>query len=484
MNQEYERIQDLIKKAESAAVSGENCRYRLGFHIMPPTGWLNDPNGLCQLGDTYHLFFQYSPLDARGGMKVWGHYMTKDFCHITYAGAPFVPDASFDKDGVYSGSTYVDDNGMHIFYTGNAKLSGEHDFTTSGRRADTVLVESRDGMHFSPKQVVINTDDYPEHYSCHIRDPKVWQENGMYYMVLGGRTREDEGRILLYTSEDLLNWSLLKELTAKEHFAYMWECPDLFCLDDKYILSFSPQGLEKREFMYQNIYQSGYFVSDYNPVTEDVVFDGSRFYEWDMGFDFYAPQTFLDAKGRRILIGWAGVPDAEYFNQEVEAENWQHCFTVPRRLAVRTDEHTGITKVYQQPVSEITALRGEKQICSGNAVMELDSEYWDIECNELPEKFAITIADGVKFSYNGSYITLTLTEEAGCGRDIRKCLVSRVHSVRILVDSSILEYYINDGEVVFTTRYYKGQKGTKLTFECGNADIAVYPMGQITVDAL
>lgn len=484
MNQEYERIQDLIKKAESAAVSGENCRYRLGFHIMPPTGWLNDPNGLCQLGDTYHLFFQYSPLDARGGMKVWGHYMTKDFCHITYAGAPFVPDESFDKDGVYSGSTYVDDNGMHIFYTGNAKLSGEHDFTTSGRRADTVLVESGDGMHFSPKQVVINTDDYPEHYSCHIRDPKVWQENGMYYMVLGGRTREDEGRILLYTSEDLLNWSLFKELTAREHFAYMWECPDLFCLDDKYILSFSPQGLEKREFMYQNIYQSGYFVSDYNPVTEDVVFDGSRFYEWDMGFDFYAPQTFLDAKGRRILIGWAGLPDAEYFNREVEAENWQHCFTVPRRLAVRTDKHTGITKVYQQPVSEITALRGEKQICNGNAVMELDSEYWDIECNELPEKFAITIADGVNFSYNGSYIALTLTEETGCGRDIRKCLVSRIHSVRILVDSSILEYYINDGEVVFTTRYYKGQKGTKLTFECGNADIAVYPMGQITVDAL
>lgn len=113
--------------------------------------------------------------------------------------------------------------------------------------------------------------------------------------------------------------------------------------------------------MYQNIYQSGYFVSDYNPVTENVVFGENRFYEWDMGFDFYAPQTFLDAKGRRILIGWAGVPDAEYFNREVEAENWQHCFTVPRSLTVRTDEDTGITKVYQQPVSEITALRGENR---------------------------------------------------------------------------------------------------------------------------
>lgn len=484
MNQEHERIQGLIKEAEKRAISDESCLYRLGFHIMPPTGWLNDPNGLCQFGDAYHLFFQYSPLDARGGMKVWGHYVTKDFCHVTYVGVPFVPDESFDKDGVYSGSTFVDDKGMHIFYTGNAKLSGEHDFTTSGRRADTILVESEDGIHFGSKQVVINTDDYPEHYSCHIRDPKVWKEKDSYYMVLGGRTRMDEGRVLLYTSRDLLKWTLHKELMTKEHFAYMWECPDLFSLSDKYVLSFSPQGLEKKAFMYQNIYQSGYFLSDYNPVTENVVYDQNTFYEWDMGFDFYAPQTFLDAKGRRILIGWAGVPGAEYSNREVEAENWQHCFTVPRKLSVRKNDNTGITKVYQQPVNEITSLRSEDYIQCNNSVMNLDKEYWDIECNDLPEKFEITIADGVKISYNGEYIALSHTKETGCGRDIRKCLVSQVYSVRILVDSSILEYYINDGEVVFTTRYYKKKKGTKIEINCGDANIVAYPMRHITVDIL
>ena len=44
-----------------------------------------------------------------------------------------------------------------------------------------------------------------------------------------------------------------------------------------------------------------------------------EFVELDRGFDFYAPQTFEDAKGRRIVIGWMGVPDAvEHKNPTIE----------------------------------------------------------------------------------------------------------------------------------------------------------------------
>ena len=34
---------------------------RLRFHLMPETGWLNDPNGLCQLDGQYHIYYQYTP---------------------------------------------------------------------------------------------------------------------------------------------------------------------------------------------------------------------------------------------------------------------------------------------------------------------------------------------------------------------------------------------------------------------------------------
>ncbi|MGI5932875.1 MAG: glycosyl hydrolase family 32, partial [Eubacterium sp.] len=50
-------------------------RYRHHFHLLPPAGWLNDPNGSCWWGDRCHIFFQYAPDSPLGsGSKYWGHY--------------------------------------------------------------------------------------------------------------------------------------------------------------------------------------------------------------------------------------------------------------------------------------------------------------------------------------------------------------------------------------------------------------------------
>lgn len=505
MNQEYVRLQKLIGEAEekAKAVDKDKIRFRNGFHIMPPTGWLNDPNGLCQLGGEYHLFFQYSPMDARGGMKAWGHYVTKDFVTLHYAGAPFVPDEDFDKNGVYSGSCYIDEAGMHIFYTGNVKLPGDYDYINSGRRADTVLVESNDGISFGEKRVVIDTDEYPDGYSCHIRDPKVWKENGTYYMVLGARTEEGTGEILVYCSDDMYKWSLYKVISSKKHFGYMWECPDIFKLDEFYVVSFSPQGLDAEEYRYQNTHQSGYVITCDNPIadTEKLILDEDHFVEWDMGFDFYAPQTFLDNSGRRILVGWAGVPDPGYENGEVEPENWQHCFTVPRKLEIK-ENGDGRKRVFQTPIEEIERLRtGNSSIADADNIYTTDNECLDIICNNISGEFSIGLAvdmgdkdmlkvddhnigqhAGVTFSYNGAELILSLTDECGFGRGVRRAEISEVHSLRILVDVSIVEFYVNDGEMVFTTRYYKTLNGTNIIFDVPGADINVYPMKRMKVD--
>ena len=121
-------------------------------------------------------------------------------------------------------------------------------------------VSSRDGIHFSEKKVVLTNEDYQEDYTCHVRDPKVWKEDGKYRMILGGRRKDGKGAVLFYQSEDLEHWELEKELTTENPFGYMWECPDLFFVNGQKILSVSPQGLEAQEYCYQNIYQSGYYL--------------------------------------------------------------------------------------------------------------------------------------------------------------------------------------------------------------------------------
>ena len=113
-------LRKLTETAERAAVKEGGFRQKL--HLMPPVGWLNDPNGLCQLGGVFHAFFQYSPFDPEGGVKLWGHYTSRNMLDWEYKGAPIYPDQPFDCSGVYSGCAYIEDGEMYLYYTGNVKL--------------------------------------------------------------------------------------------------------------------------------------------------------------------------------------------------------------------------------------------------------------------------------------------------------------------------------------------------------------------------
>lgn len=430
-----------VKITESTEQPG---RYRLGHHLMPPVGWLNDPNGLCWFKGRYHIFFQYSPFEVQGGLKFWGHYSSENLVSWKYEGTALYPDSPYDCHGVYSGSAFVENEKMHLFYTGNVKLDGEYDYINNGRVTSTIHVESEDGVHFGVKEEVIPFKEYPKNYTCHIRDPKVWKEDGKYRMVLGGRLKEEKGSVLFYESEDLKKWELEHTLTTKKAFGYMWECPDYFTLDEAKVLSVSPQGLKREEYRFQNIYQSGYFL-----MKEDGSVSEEDFCEWDMGFDFYAPQTFTDNKGRRILMGWMGMPDAdqEYVNPTI-GENWQHCLTVPRELSF----YDG--KIYQYPVEEMELLRKNgRAFNEKNALMETEKAF-DLEVQTESEYLEIRIGGDLMLKCGEGQAAIFLSEEAGAGRTVRRAKTERVRNVRILADASAVEIYLNDGEIVFSTRYY------------------------------
>ena len=209
-------------------------------------------------------------------------------------------------------------------YTGNVKHPGNFDYIKEGRGHNVCLAVSKDGVTLDSKQCLLTNRDYPAGLTCHVRDPKVFAYEGRYYMVLGARTLEDKGEVLVLESTDKLRWTHINTLTTPEPFGYMWECPDLFCLDGQWYLAVSPQGIDC-----QNVYGCGWFAI-YGDWRGDCTL--SEFHELDAGFDYYAPQSFVDGNGRRIQISWMGMPDADYGNAPTVAYGWQHCFTVPRNV--------------------------------------------------------------------------------------------------------------------------------------------------------
>ena len=457
-------------------------KWRLGLHLMPPTGWLNDPNGLCQFQGVYHVFFQYSPHNPEGGSKCWGHYTSTDLLEWQYAGIALSPEAEFDRNGVYSGSALASVGVMHLFYTGNVKLEGDYNYITDGRQSNTVLSSSEDGLNFDGKKCLMTNDDYPDHLTCHIRDPKVVTgksigiEDDNYYMFLGARTKDDRGEVLVYKSPDLESWEHTNILTGEKRFGYMWECPDAFMLGEKKILSVSPQGVETRGIDYQNVYQSGYFELDGS-------FDGEyrlkNFREWDRGFDFYAPQTFLDEQGRRLLIGWIGMPDDQEQCNPTVNDGWQNALTVPREVFLKDE------KVMQYPAEELLSLRKEEQILEPGKTSD-KMQYYDIEITMLEDTdLTLVISDGITLCYSRSDKMFTITflqeQNLGYGRKSRAVYLDECRSVRILADTTCLEVYLNGGEEVFTTRFYTEDGMSSFRAEKGDMEIKYWVMEPMKV---
>lgn len=435
----------------------ESDEWRLNYHLMPTVGWLNDPNGLCQFNGVYHIFYQYSPEDPTGKNKGWGHYSTKDFLTFTREEIALFPDSDIDKDGAYSGSAFVEDGQIHFYYTGNIKFKGNYDYINKGRGHYVNYFTSSDGLTFSQKKNLLKNTDYPDDMSCHVRDPKIFKENHKYYMVLRARTKDSVGCILIYESLNLKDWVYKTRITTPKKFGYMWECPDLFKLNQQKILLTCPQGVEQDGYKYENLYQNGYFLIN-GEIDKNLSL--SEFHELDYGFDFYAPQTFEDEHGRRILIGWMGLPDVEYINPTIK-NKWQHALTLPREL--KLIDH----KVYQYPIEETKKLRSHEFVMNlkQDQVFIYQSCSCEMHFEQLDNQFIIQLRKDVQLQYENHLLTLSL-KESGYGRKKRHIEIDHIDEIDIFSDSSSLEIFINKGEKTFTTRVFDHEENQRLKVSC------------------
>lgn len=467
--QRYRRLEEVNEKELTdlkRVVS--NCSFRQTYHIQPNTGLLNDPNGFSFFNGEYHLFYQWFPLGPVHGLKYWYHMSSKDLVNWQDKGVAIRPENYYESHGVYSGSGIVHNDQLYLMYTGNTR-----DENWVRHPYQCMAIMDKQGQIKKMESPVIS--EVPAGYTDHFRDPKVWKENDAFYAVLGIQRDNETGCIVLYESPNLLEWKMLGEIdTGLNDFGYMWECPDYFELDNQGVLIFSPQGLKPTGDIYQNIYQSGYLLGDPLDIKNKSLHH-TGFIELDRGFDFYAPQTTMDDKGRRILVGWMGLPEINY---PTDRNGWAHCLTLPRELSVRNN------KLVQQPVAELKLLRKEEQSKQATLTSERKSfEGFSGKNYEMLATFHSIDASlvGIEFRVNKNEKTVimynrlekkVILDRTDAGEPfalnhgtIRKChLDAGKVKFHLFVDVSSVEIFINDGEEVFTSRIFPNEGSEGIVF--------------------
>jgi beta-fructofuranosidase len=319
--------------------------HRPGYHLVGPAGWLNDPNGLIQWDDRYHVFYQYNPAGPFHGTIHWGHAVSDDLVHWEDRPVALAPDSDGpDRDGCWSGCAVDDDGTPTILYTGGRDreqlpclaVSPDDSLDRWEKDPANPVIES------APTDVdVLSTDDW----SAEFRDHCVWREADTWYHVIGSGVTGVGGTALLYRGETLDEWEYVGPLLTGdwEGAGAVWECPELLRFGEYDLLHVSN---------YENV---EYFVG-----TADLVSPGFRVESHDrLDYgDFYAPQSLETDDGRTLLFGW--LPEARSTRAQWEA-GWSGCLSLPRELDVTDDG-----RLRQRPARELADLRGEQVVGGGD----------------------------------------------------------------------------------------------------------------------
>jgi fructan beta-fructosidase len=338
------------------------------------------------------------------------------------------------------------------------------------------------------------------------RDPKVfWHEPTRRWVMVVAMAAEK--RIRFYGSADLKTWKFLSEFgPAGAATKSNWECPDLFELpivgepgQSRWVLEVDMGGGAVAG-------GSGgeYFIG---------VFDGERFVpdssdaQWvDYGRDFYAPVSWSDipeADGRRIWIGWMN-------NWETclnPTYPWRSAMSVPRELTLR--RIGGRLRLCQRPVRELESYRGERV---GRHDLELSDESMTLGQlgqqleimvefrNETASAFGVRVLKGTGQQTTVVYDDKTRTlsvDRTESGNTSFHPAFPGVHGgplepseggvvrMRILVDSSSVEVFGNDGETVITDLVFPDEASGGVEIfatggKCRVLSLEAYPLRSAT----
>lgn len=420
---------------------------RPAIHLTAPRNWINDPNGFIWFDGCYHMYYQHFPYAPVWGRMHWGHATSKDLVHWEHHPIALFPTKSYDRDGCFSGSAIQQGEGLVFYYTGvdyvQANPENINRVLYDTYVACQVRIASPDGFAFDnfegKQQVIAPIQNQALGSRYHTRDPKVWQQDGRYYMMLGSKVQEPDQekttpKVLLYTSEDGIDWQFLNAFSSYDTLGEMWECPDLYEVNGQWILTLSPMHMIDEPHVHKH--QAISALVQFDARTGEIGWDGKQFTYVDYGLDYYAPQSTVDREGRRIQVGWLRM------NHPLPGCEWVGALTLPRHITVRegklyTDVHPQVRAQFTQMAEEGISQMGEPyRICA-----ELkEGEEIAIGSYRLGFKDGRIWADRTGLIEEQNAQLFSQTPE----------LSQKTDQLEIYVDHCIVEIYVNGGEAVLS----------------------------------
>ena len=428
------------------------------LHFTPPQNWMNDPNGLIYYQGKYHIFYQHFPYTCEWGTMHWGHAVSDDLVHFQHLPIALYPSKDYDRNGCFSGSAIEYNNQLYLYYTSIKYVKENPEFVHVQYSDDDLiasqsLVISQDGYtfdnHYQKHQVIDVIKDPSLGDVRHTRDPKVWIGKDQWiYMIIGSKipsSKGYDGEVLFYRSQDGKHFEYLNRY-SDETIGDMWECPDIFPIDQQYFMIYSPENINQPPQPNSN---AVFMPVDFEEETCTIKGHGDYVY-LDYGLDFYAPQTFLDEYQNRVMLGWLRM------RKPVEGENWCGMLTFPRVLTQKNEHlyqnvHPHIQNLFQYETNTIdfespflfkTTLTKDQTIDLGGLKL-----YIQDDCLWCDRK------------------QVSIVEDKVCNLNHTPPLHGR-YDLDIYYDHHVIEIYINDGYYVFSQIIYQIDK-TKIDIPKG-----------------
>ena len=346
--------------------------YRPQYHALPPQHWMNEPHALFYYNGYYHLFYQFNLTGPYWRQICWGHWVSPDMVNWKHVKEAIVMDEnSCAPDGIWSGNASYKKDGTPVL------------FITAGN-------DSRDENPYSNQNIAVATpkdlnDPYLTEWvlsdTCVItldesmgeanefRDPNVYYEDGVWYMVISGRLKNLRGTAYLYTTEDdsFTNWTYRGRLfTPPVYQSYMgqtWELVNLVKLKNKsgslskYLFAFSPAGNDADNDVY-------YYLGDFNKQTYTFIPENQTPMLMDYGNNvFTGPTISTDPNTGMVLI--CSIIQDQRSGRDQYSAGWAHSAGTPRSLSLNDDGSLAIN-----PIPTLQNLYGETLLEEQNKLIE------------------------------------------------------------------------------------------------------------------